>query len=445
VTGTAREHWTPSVDFETVISMLTVLLSTHALTGSLTATGTVQLDAPTSEPVSVGLSSDNAAVILPNATVTVTPGQTNATFPVLTAPVADDTAVTLTATRLGGSPPGVIERSVATLTVLRPRLDGLTVDPVSVSAGQTASGTVRLTGPIPDVGVVLTVATDKPLAAHVPGSPLTLASGQASTTFAITTEQSDTNFPVTIVVILRLAATSQLETLASTLTVGDKLKELKESKERKDKEKDPKDKDKDIKEGKDKDGKDLKDKDTSKEIKDKDKEQKDKDKDVKEKEHKDKDKDVKEKEHKDKDKDVKEKEHKDKDKDKEGKEKEHKEKDIKEGKDKDGKEIKDKELKEKEGKDQKDKDKETDKEHLKDGKEKESKDQEGLGFRPSRRGQAPATIDASDPLAMFHWLTSRLDELEERLVGARAFIRPEQRPEVGRKAIDQADGDGRDS
>lgn len=200
-------------------------------------------------------------------------------------------------------------------------------------------------------------------------------------------------------------------------------KQDKESKEAKDKDaKEGKEsKDKDSKESKDKDSKESKDKD-SKESKDKDsKESKDKDS----KESKDKD----SKESKDKD------------------SKESKDKDSKESKDKDSKESKDKDSKEAKDKDSKDakeasKDNKDNKEHKEDKEDSDKTGKEALSFAEKTRDQIPISEQsgfsyeaAGDP-SVFDF--SGADDDADLPLG-KAFIPPQERPAVGRKALDAAD------
>jgi hypothetical protein len=209
-------------------------------------------------------------------------------------------------------------------------------------------------------------------------------------------------------------------------------------------------KEKDTKESKDKDSKETKEKDT-KESKEKDtKESKEKDtKESKEKDTKEsKEKDTKESKEKDtkesKEKDTKEtkekdtKESKDKDKDT----KETKEKDTKETKEKDTKETKEKDTKETKEKDTKEKEKDTkdNKDTKEDKEEKEQKDRtkEAMSLKEIERNSVddPATFTASGANVDVAGLEAATGD--EAPTG-RAFIREEERPFVGRRALELAD------
>jgi hypothetical protein len=251
---------------------------------------------------------------------------------------------------------------------------------------------------------------------------------------------------------------SQYDIPAGKASKETKEKDTKEGKEKdtkESKEKDTKEsKEKDTKEGKEKDTKESKEKDTkekdTKESKEKDtKESKEKDtKESKEKDTKEsKEKDTKESKEKDtkesKEKDTKETKEKD-TKEKEKTTKETKEKDTKETKEKDTKETKEKDTKEskEKEKDTKEAAKDT-KENKENKEEKEQKDRtkEAMSLKEIERnelggGPAPQPFTASDASVNVAGLESAAGE---DAPSGRAFIREEERPAVGRRALELAD------
>ena len=65
-------------------------------------------------------------------------------------------------------------------------LSSLGVNPSTVAGGQSATGTVTLSGPAPAGGVVVALASTKPASARVPAS-VTIGAGLVAGSFAITT------------------------------------------------------------------------------------------------------------------------------------------------------------------------------------------------------------------------------------------------------------------
>ncbi|HEX8499332.1 MAG TPA: hypothetical protein VF659_01980, partial [Pyrinomonadaceae bacterium] len=292
--------------------------------------------------------------------------------------------------------------------------------------------------------------------------PANSALTQAAVTFS-RFEATDTGFTLSVTNAGKAVDKAALANLSFMVEVSRYATEGKDNKESK--EKDAKET-KDTKESKEKDTKESKEKDT-KESKEKDtKESKEKDtKETKEKDTKEgKEKDTKEsKDTKDsKEKDTKESKEKDtkegKEKDtKEGKEKdtkETKEKDTKEGKEKDTKETKEKdtkESKEKDTKETKEKGKEKDTKESKEKDTKESKEKEAAKDTKEAReekanqdkvkdGAALKEIERMQPTQpdglAFHGAAGDADAT---LATGRAFIRGEERPDVGRRALELAD------
>ena len=153
-------------------------ISPSQVPGGTGATGTVTLDeAAPSGGITLNLSSDDSAVQVPTS-VTVPAGETEASFNLSTSTVVTDTTATISAEYLGGS-------ATDTLTVLAAVPLNLTVNPSSVVGGNTATGTVTLSGEAAAGGVTVTLSSDN-AAATVPGS-VTVTEGQISASFTINT------------------------------------------------------------------------------------------------------------------------------------------------------------------------------------------------------------------------------------------------------------------
>lgn len=154
-------------------------LSTAALRGGLSATGTVSLigQAPPGGRT-VTLSSNNTGVTVP-ASVVVPEGQSSATFPIATAPARIMYTATITAAESG------VVRT-ARLEVQPPTLLSVVVSPARVLHLAPAVGTVTIEQPAPVGGVPVLLATLQPTAATVPSSVL-IPAGETTASFPVTT------------------------------------------------------------------------------------------------------------------------------------------------------------------------------------------------------------------------------------------------------------------
>jgi hypothetical protein len=128
----------------------------------------------------VALSDNSGAASVPS-TVTVPAGATSASFSIGTSAVANNTAVTISASYGGAT-------RTATLTVLHAVLTSLTLNPTSVVGGPlvgNSTGRVTLNGPAPAGGAVVALS-DNSGACSTPAS-VTIAAGATSATFTVTT------------------------------------------------------------------------------------------------------------------------------------------------------------------------------------------------------------------------------------------------------------------
>jgi hypothetical protein len=163
-----------------------VTLTPLRVTGGNSAQGRVTLGgaAPRGGTV-VTLRADDASIATVPERVTVPTGARSAFFLVRTRGVRDTTAVSITATRAATS-------VSAPLTLLPPVLTGLTLKPSLVRSGSSTLGQVTLSGPAPDGGAVIALASGNPDVATVPAS-ITVPAGATSATFPVGTQPSGTS------------------------------------------------------------------------------------------------------------------------------------------------------------------------------------------------------------------------------------------------------------
>ena len=194
---------THTASFTVTAAVLTsVSLNPTTVIGGTTSTGTVTLTgpAPASGAV-VSLSSNNTGAAKVPASVTVAPNATTATFTVTTNPVATNTSPTISATYNA--------TKTAVLTVTAPTISTLTLNPTTVKGPAPSTGTVTLSGPAPTGGAVVTLSSNLTSVATVPAS-VTMAAGNTSVTFTVTTKTVTTSSSVTISAIKGGTVTASL-------------------------------------------------------------------------------------------------------------------------------------------------------------------------------------------------------------------------------------------
>jgi len=150
-------------------------ISPSRVVGKTNAMGIVTLNAApssTTGSILVKLSSTSRSITLPQ-TLSIRTGSSTGTFTIDTSAVATTTVAHVVAT-LGTS------SADASLTILAPTLESLTVSPTSVKGNSTKQviGTVTITGPAPASGMVITLnssdisAASTPLRVTIPGGRL---------------------------------------------------------------------------------------------------------------------------------------------------------------------------------------------------------------------------------------------------------------------------------
>jgi hypothetical protein len=188
-----------------VATLASMSINPATVTGGQSTTGTVSLTGPApANGASVSLSSANTAASVPSA-VLVAANTTSATFPIATTAVGATSIGNITAIYSGMT-------KTASLSVQPGELASLTLRPSTVSLGASSVGTVTLSGPAPDSGAVVMLASTKPMQASLPAS-VTVPAGSRSATFTISTTAVNKKTVVTI------TASYRGVTNAATLTL----------------------------------------------------------------------------------------------------------------------------------------------------------------------------------------------------------------------------------
>ena len=157
--------------------------------GSQSAVGTVQLTsiAPAGGLI-INLTSSTSSAKVPSS-ATVPAGATSSTFIVKTTPVGDFETAKITAT--SGQ-----QSTTATLVVMPPAIEDISLSTSTVLGGQSLTGTVVLDGPAPAGGMVVEIQSSTSLAT-VPAT-VTVPAGQLSGQFLIKTSAPQANMVATI-------------------------------------------------------------------------------------------------------------------------------------------------------------------------------------------------------------------------------------------------------
>lgn len=181
---------TPSNSSGLVVSSLTFNPGSVASGSIVTGTVTLSSAAPTGAVVS--LSSNNSAITSIPSSVNIAPGANTGTFAISTVYVSTTTAVSISAS-LGGA------TQTSSLTVLQPPviLSTFTLNPATVGGGNTAIGTITLSGPALAGGSVVALSSGQPGVAAPPPS-VTIPAGSTSVTFSITTQPLSSPVSVTL-------------------------------------------------------------------------------------------------------------------------------------------------------------------------------------------------------------------------------------------------------
>jgi hypothetical protein len=182
--------YSPASAPETALASLSI--TPAAMTGGQSGTGTVKLTDPApAGGITVSLSSAIPALDVP-VSVTVGAGATTATFAVTALPVEATASGNISAAYAG-----VTRTAIVTVTKSNVALSSVTVQPRTITGGDSVIGTVNLNGPAPAGGAVVRLASKRPGKAVVPPN-VTVPAGSASAQFEIATAVVKSKIAVTI-------------------------------------------------------------------------------------------------------------------------------------------------------------------------------------------------------------------------------------------------------
>lgn len=199
--GAATASSTLTVNPATITS---ITFNPATVPGGLSSLGTIALNGPAPPTgLSVGLASSMTSAVTVPATVSFPGGGSTVTFTANALPVANSTAVSISATLPSGN------NKAGTLTVAPPGVAGISFSPATVSFGQSITGTIALSGAAPAGGFSVSLASNDPAAVPVPASVL-VAAGASSQTFTVTAGGVSS---VTAVTITASAGTTSVMTV----------------------------------------------------------------------------------------------------------------------------------------------------------------------------------------------------------------------------------------
>ncbi|HEV2473939.1 MAG TPA: hypothetical protein VGS41_14785 [Chthonomonadales bacterium] len=192
------------------ISVYGLSLTPNPVAGGNKVTGTVTLSgaAPAGGQV-VDLSTTSSSTAAPPPSITVAAGATSAQFTITTSPVQTTANVVITAATNGS-------QQTATLTVQAATILTFTIAPATEVGGQSAVGTITLTGPAPAGGLSISLAVSPASAQQyvfVNGTGVTVPPGSTTVTFPILTK------PVTAPVMATITASANGSSVSAQLTV----------------------------------------------------------------------------------------------------------------------------------------------------------------------------------------------------------------------------------
>jgi hypothetical protein len=182
-------------------------LSPTSVNGGNPSTGQITLSSPApSGGIVFSLSSSNTSVATVPASVTVAAGSTGAAFQVSTMTTANSAGVTISAANSG-----VTQTAPLTVTPQPPSgptLTSLTLNPKTLVGPTPSIGTVTLSGPAPNGGVLVSLSSSNPGVVTVPAS-VTISQGATSTSFTANTSIVTASNPVTITIAASYAGVTQ--------------------------------------------------------------------------------------------------------------------------------------------------------------------------------------------------------------------------------------------
>ncbi len=196
-----------ALQMENTPALSQIALSPTSVRAGGTVRGTITLNrAAGAGGVVVQLRSSNPALAWCPASITIPQGQTTGAFDIATS-VSGYGSATITATA------GGVSRSATLQVISAYRVQTLTLSPSTLTGGQTATLTVRLTAPAPSGGVSVRLNSSNPAIASVAAS-VVVPAGQQSVSVRVSTT------PVANRAIVNLTASVGDSHSSATLTVN---------------------------------------------------------------------------------------------------------------------------------------------------------------------------------------------------------------------------------
>jgi hypothetical protein len=184
-------------------ALKTFSLSSATVQSGVNVTGTVTIDNPaTTSGVTINLATTDSTLTGIPSSVTIPYGATSATFTVHTTAGFKKTAVTLTASQLGGL-------SIKAKLTITPTTMSVSASPSSVVGGNSMTGTVTLGAPAGAGGVVVTLTSSAKTVATVPAK-VTILEGATTATFPITTKVVKSTKTAKITAKTKISATTKI-------------------------------------------------------------------------------------------------------------------------------------------------------------------------------------------------------------------------------------------
>jgi len=177
---------------EGIISSLSV--DPSMVSGGASATGTVGLAFPDSQPTTAKLFSSDPTVASVPSSVVIPAGAMSANFTITTNAAAPPTIVQITAAIQ--NTPRQANLSVNAATPSGNTLSSVSVTPSTITGGASGTGKVTFTGTMPD-GANVQLSSSNPAVASVP-SETTVAANTSSSSFNVATNAVSANTQVTI-------------------------------------------------------------------------------------------------------------------------------------------------------------------------------------------------------------------------------------------------------
>jgi hypothetical protein len=144
----------------------------------------------------VSLSTDNPSLLQVPASVSISEGNSTASFAIGTSSVSGLTTGANVFATAGGVTKSIFV-NVSPDPNAPPLLQSLTISPASVPGGTSATGTVSLSAPAPSGGISVTLSTSNRFVASVPGV-VSIPAGQTSANFSVSTFTGSADTSATI-------------------------------------------------------------------------------------------------------------------------------------------------------------------------------------------------------------------------------------------------------